>query len=375
MSSGPDLFVVCKNCGSEVSPYITECPYCGTRLRKRAPKLDKGGIPKQPKPPKASPPRLGRLRRDEIPGIRPDRPWVTIALVGIPFVLLPVVATLLLRLEAGWILNLPLAGPLDGDYWRLLTYTLLYGSTGYELVAIGAIALFAFLLERRHGAWAPLLVYLACSVAGAGLAVAVEGDTVTAAGGNGAALGLLCAWVVWDLLARRRSEETDSDLLGVLVIAVVLILLPVADVDANWWVTLGGGLTGLVLGLPLAKVHRGVHLRRVPPRRAFSDAEIDAAVARLTEPGRLETAQQVVAHSAPQLQGVLNAALDEGGWFGSAHQAEVNRVSSIEAAEERVVALRTLIAEETRLSMLVGVAVGMELAHLLLEPDDDDRED
>src|SRR3712207_6963529 len=36
MASGPDLFVVCKSCGSEVSPYITECPYCGTRLRKRA---------------------------------------------------------------------------------------------------------------------------------------------------------------------------------------------------------------------------------------------------------------------------------------------------------------------------------------------------
>ena len=46
MASGPDLFVVCKSCGSEVSPYITECPYCGTRLRKRAPKLERGGTPK-----------------------------------------------------------------------------------------------------------------------------------------------------------------------------------------------------------------------------------------------------------------------------------------------------------------------------------------
>src|SRR4051794_24051070 len=41
-----DLNVVCKNCGSEVSPYIPVCPYCGQRLRKRAPKLsrhDEGG--------------------------------------------------------------------------------------------------------------------------------------------------------------------------------------------------------------------------------------------------------------------------------------------------------------------------------------------
>jgi hypothetical protein len=44
-SGGPDLFVICKHCGSEVSPYITECPYCGSRLRKRAPKLDRDGRP------------------------------------------------------------------------------------------------------------------------------------------------------------------------------------------------------------------------------------------------------------------------------------------------------------------------------------------
>ena len=43
--SSPDLFVVCKNCQAEVSPYITECPYCGTRLRKRAPKIDRPDAP------------------------------------------------------------------------------------------------------------------------------------------------------------------------------------------------------------------------------------------------------------------------------------------------------------------------------------------
>src|ERR687890_2594736 len=81
MASGPDLFVVCKSCGSEVSPYITECPYCGTRLRKRAPKLDRGGVPKAPRQPRKMP-SLGRLRPGEIPGIRADRrPYGTLALV------------------------------------------------------------------------------------------------------------------------------------------------------------------------------------------------------------------------------------------------------------------------------------------------------
>src|SRR5688572_23019767 len=82
MASGPDLFVVCKKCGSEVSPYITECPYCGTRLRKRAPKLERGGVPKEPKAPRRRRPTLGRLRPGEIPGIRADRrPYATIAIV------------------------------------------------------------------------------------------------------------------------------------------------------------------------------------------------------------------------------------------------------------------------------------------------------
>ena len=49
MAQMPDLNVVCKNCGNEVSPYITECPYCGTRLRKRAPKIERDGTVSEPR--------------------------------------------------------------------------------------------------------------------------------------------------------------------------------------------------------------------------------------------------------------------------------------------------------------------------------------
>ena len=80
MAQAPDLFVVCKKCGEEVSPYITECPYCGTRLRKRAPKIERDGTVSEPAPEVApkrarrrpAPPRLGRLRAGEIPGVRGD---------------------------------------------------------------------------------------------------------------------------------------------------------------------------------------------------------------------------------------------------------------------------------------------------------------
>src|SRR5438477_7993802 len=80
-TGGPDLFVICKNCQAEVSPYITECPYCGNRLRKRAPKLEKARRQAERRTRQARP-SLGRLRKGEIPGIRVDaRPYATIALV------------------------------------------------------------------------------------------------------------------------------------------------------------------------------------------------------------------------------------------------------------------------------------------------------
>jgi membrane associated rhomboid family serine protease len=257
MASGPDLFVVCKSCGSEVSPYITECPYCGTRLRKRAPKLEKGGVPKAPKGArrKAPKPSLGRLRPNEIPGIRADlslRPYATMALV-----LAAVLVTVGARsgIYSAGDLALTTFTPLDLDYWKLVTTTFVYGSTGYELVALVSIGLFGWLLERRHGLWAPLLVYVAGAAAGSALAVATESQALVL-GGNSAALALLAAWAVPDLLARRRKLETDSDLLGALAFAVVLLALPIATAEAHALAGIGGALTGLVLGLPLARHHR-----------------------------------------------------------------------------------------------------------------------
>jgi len=112
------------------------------------------------------------------------------------------------------------------------------------------VALFGWLLERRHGHWAPVLVFGLTGAAGMGLAAALE-TYPFAAGGNAPALGLLCAWVVPDLLARRRGSETDSDLLGVLVIAAVVALIPFAADEASWLAGAGGAAAGLVLGLLL----------------------------------------------------------------------------------------------------------------------------
>ena len=104
-------------------------------------------------------------------------------------------------------------------------------------------------------------------------------------------------------------------------------------------------------------------------RRAYTDHEVEAAVRALSDPDRLEEAQRVVAANAPALQRILNQALDEADWFGSAHNAQVADAAGRDDADERVTAVRTLLAEETRVSMLIGVAVGYELAHELMDLD------
>lgn len=108
--------------------------------------------------------------------------------------------------------------------------------------------------------------------------------------------------------------------------------------------------------------------------RPLTDAQVDAAVEALTDPERFRDAEQRVARVAPQLQKVLASALAQGGWFDEAHESLVLKAATTPDDDERVRAVRTLLAEETRLGMLVGVAVGWELARELDQTDDHDDE-
>jgi hypothetical protein len=104
------------------------------------------------------------------------------------------------------------------------------------------------------------------------------------------------------------------------------------------------------------------------PARVYTDAELEAAVAAISDPASLHEAQDIVARTAPSLQQLLAGALEAGGWFGAGHDQVVREAAGAEDAAERERAVRTLIAEETRLGMLVGVAVGFQLARELDSP-------
>lgn len=100
------------------------------------------------------------------------------------------------------------------------------------------------------------------------------------------------------------------------------------------------------------------------PDRSETD-HLDAAIAAISDPERLRQAQDLVARVAPRLQRVLASAIADGGWFDTAHDAALREAVALEDPQQRLEALDSLIAEETRLAMLVGAAVGFELAREL----------
>jgi hypothetical protein len=102
-------------------------------------------------------------------------------------------------------------------------------------------------------------------------------------------------------------------------------------------------------------------------RRTYTAAEVDAAVSALASPDRFLHASEVVTHAAPSLAAVLDSALADGGWYGAAHDELVAQASGEADPQQRLAAVRTLVSEQTRVGMLVGVAVGFELANELAD--------
>ncbi len=259
--SQPDLFVVCKNCGSEVSPYVTECPYCGQRVRKRAPKLDRPGTPEEearPKRRRRQAPAFrasGRGDRGHRPGSPPLRDGGArpICLVGLVLSAAGIEAT-----DLGAI-------SLDTDEspWRFVTAPFVFADRlAYAFVTLLAVGVFGSLLERRFGLLAPIVVFLLAGAAGSALATVAGPQVVTGElpafvfGANGAALGLLSAWAVDHRLAARRGAARDADMLGVVVAAAVLVLLSLPVEEANLAAAVGGAAAGAVLGLLLRPLAR-----------------------------------------------------------------------------------------------------------------------
>jgi membrane associated rhomboid family serine protease len=253
------LSVVCRSCGEEVSPYVTECPYCGTRLRKRAPKLERRGDELTPTQSRRTRRRLARAQRTD--GLA-ERPYAVLATILVPaaIVLLRVASPSLDTFGLGGIL-----GPVGGDWWRYLAAPFIYPDIGYLFVASVGIAIFGIQVEQRLGTIPTAIMIVACgslgmlAADGMQTAFASSHDVLFAAGGNGIALGMLAAWAVMRGAEVRSRPGEDVEVIGAAVAAAVLILLPLVDDYANVFAGLGGALVGAACGLVAAFARRERH--------------------------------------------------------------------------------------------------------------------
>ena|SRR5436190_2391080 len=246
--SETELSVICKNCGSEVSPYVTECPYCGARLRKRAPKLERRGDGLEARPRRRSRRRLLRRRTGPAEAAAAFRPYATMAAILGP------AASILVQKATGRSLDAfgGIVVPFADEWWRFLTAPFAYVDVGYLFVVAVGLAIFGTGLERRLGTPPTAVLLLACGSLGMLVAGGIangQGGIEVIAGGNGMALGALAAW-----FAVRRSEahgaiDDDYDAVGVLVTAAVLLALPIFDSSADVFAGLVGGAVGGLAGL------------------------------------------------------------------------------------------------------------------------------
>jgi membrane associated rhomboid family serine protease len=234
---------------------VTECPYCGTRLRKRAPKLERRGDgleaqeTRRDRRRRRATERRERRERTRSLSLTTERPYVTIAAVLLPAVLVIV--------QRGAGLSVGQLGAIVGfssttSWWQYLTAPFVYDDIGY-LFAIGvAMVLFVPGLERRIGAVPTTLLLIACGALGALAAPGLDnvfGDGFTvASGGNGIALGALGAWFMVRRADMRLDPTEELDMIPVVVAAMVLLALPLVNDFANEWSGIVGGLVGLAAG-------------------------------------------------------------------------------------------------------------------------------
>lgn len=240
--------MVCPSCGSEISPYVTECPYCGKRVRKRAPKIGsredpanraaRRGARRRERPERGErTSRVARLR----PATHPDlvRPVVAPALVAVA-----VVVSALAR--AGMIKSgrlIPL-GDVGDEQWKLLTAPFTNLDVGYAFVVLAAFALYGSWLERTVGRLSVAATWVVAG--GAAVWITSLASSEPAVGALAAAVAVTVARAFAAIEARRDGEE--QDLVGVAVVGLVLLAMPPFVPGASWYAVATGVAWGLLVG-------------------------------------------------------------------------------------------------------------------------------
>jgi rhomboid protease GluP len=160
-----------------------------------------------------------------------------------------------------WLLLDKFALLLDGEYWRLLTVTLVHGSLIHLVFNMYALWIIGPIVEALYGSGRYLAIYLLCAAAGSAASFATSPNP--AVGASGAVFGLFGALLVADRVHRPALTRNARNLtmqIGILIAINLLIGFSVRGIDNA--AHIGGLLAGAWLGFFL--VPRGARLPTRP---------------------------------------------------------------------------------------------------------------
>lgn len=135
----------------------------------------------------------------------------------------------------------------QGEWWRVLTATLLHGGLTHLLFNGYALYVLGPQLERGVGSLAFAALYLASGLAG-GLAFLLSGAEQVAVGASGAIFGLFGAWFG----ASWVNRDTPQGRAGVSQLGVLLLInlaLPLFIPNIAWQAHVGGLVVGALSGV------------------------------------------------------------------------------------------------------------------------------
>jgi rhomboid protease GluP len=137
---------------------------------------------------------------------------------------------------------------LEGEYWRMLSATLLHGSADHLFGNCIALYILGMAGEHALGAWRLLLIYVASGLAGS--VASVLSGPGPSVGASGAICGLMGAVVLILYRYRRVYHVRDKEIAFVLAgWAVYTIIIGALDPQVDNWAHLGGLIGGAVIAL------------------------------------------------------------------------------------------------------------------------------
>jgi membrane associated rhomboid family serine protease len=158
---------------------------------------------------------------------------------------------LLSQSRVGRLLVMSNAAVLDGQFWRLLTSSLLSGSILGVLMNMLVLWIAGRALESELGAWRFVTLYVAAGLGGTTLLFALAPYDSGGLGASASVIGLLAANALFKYKAR---EDVRADI-GLFVLIILYSVL-VNFAYFGWLMLIGGIVVGALAGAVMAYAPR-----------------------------------------------------------------------------------------------------------------------